>query len=177
MEESEHLQWILDRFKDPPLEVVLVVLGGGRSYGYADDYSDYDYFVYYKGEVMTRRYVNDDVIVKAYSITDAIQRLEGKHAMKRKEISAWDNPIYTLENWLWHKPVYETDEGRRIREEVFRPYLGKKLHKWYNAAQIRRKMGNRQTIRDRLLRTRKHLQKTGELECDYETLINLYPVI
>jgi predicted nucleotidyltransferase len=169
------MEWMKTRFLDPPMTLVLVVLGGSRSYSTSHVDSDLDYFGYFKEEsTVVRKYrTTHEVEGETVRVSFTCWPLSRVEECLRGNGSKWFDAMYTLENWLWHTPIIETDDARIFREDVVRPYLTSEFAVNYDEEGIDEFCSLEQ--KHRLMLSRHHLVQTGELLCDFSSLVEMYP--
>lgn len=154
------------------LTPVLMVLGGSQSYGH-DHPQDEDYFGYHTGEEGVVHTKGDHRKLRTVHIDSVAPALDGERG--------FFDAMYYMDNWMFHKPVFETDEAMTLRETLVRPYLTPDFAKFYaqSALEFHSASKNNQQgkVWDRAVRmalTAKHLAETGELECNVGILKDKY---
>ena len=154
------------------LTPVLIVLGGSQSYGH-DHPQDEDYFGYHTGKEEVLHTKGDHRKLMTVHINSLSSTLDGE--------KGFFNAMYYMDNWMFHKPVFETNEAITVRDALVRFYLTPNFAKFYaqSALEFYSASKNMQhgKIWDRAIRmalTAKHLSKTGELECNVGILKDKY---
>lgn len=174
-------------YEQAGLTPILVVIGGSQSYGH-DNPQDTDYYGYHDentpediiigGEYWRGPYWNTtepELIprIRTFSISTVTARLRGDMAD--------EDAMYCMDNWIFHTAVLETDESKSFRAawvipfftKVFAQYYARSAKGFYTSSMnVREGKLWERAIRTAL--TAKHLDATGELECNVRLLKDKY---
>jgi hypothetical protein len=163
----------------------LIVLGGSRAFGYSTETSDYDYYGYHTK-------INDDILIKigdpeALYINSCAMTDFDKQMMENDYIGT-----YTITNWLVAQVIYESTEAQEFRVNTVIPYVQKNRDLIVNM--IRKTAyergraftdGSTGLFYDRdeypeiplhLGLMAYHLEQTGEIEGNLNTLLSTYNI-